>query len=129
MSETPEREGAVVDSHSLGALQGSSPVTHCERCGALCRVSDQRNPDARLLRHADAGLCAGCAMTAFLKTMEPLATVLAAKGPEVLLVPAIQQQAARMLVAANSDASPGEIDWNRVVAQWELSEHPGGGQQ
>lgn len=91
----------------------------CDRCHAPLRVSPDRNPDARLLRHSlTTGVCAGCAMTHFLKTMEPLATILREQGPELLLAPAVQAQAGAMLVAAYSDADVREIDWPAVVERW-----------
>jgi hypothetical protein len=97
-------------------------VIACDRCGVPLRVSRDRNEDARVLRHAAVpkGVCAGCAITRFLKTTEPLATVLRTRGPQLLLVPQVQQQAARVLSAGKSDADPVEIDWQAVVDRWEL---------
>lgn len=92
----------------------------CQRCGEPLRVNPERNPEARLLRHADEGVCAGCAMTAFLKATEPLASIIAAKGPDVLLAPAVHATVGGLLAAGNSDAAPSEINWRRVVEQWEL---------
>ncbi len=97
-------------------------IVLCERCCTPCSVSPERNEQARLLRHADTGVCVNCAVTAFLRTMEPLASVLAAKGPEVLLNEAAQAQFAAVLAAGFADARADEIDWRVVVAQWDLSD-------
>jgi hypothetical protein len=93
---------------------------NCERCGVAVRVNPERDPDARLMRHADHGVCANCAITAFLKTMEPLATVIREKGPEILLAAGVGPQMAAALAAGHADARPGEIDWQIVVDQWDL---------
>lgn len=92
----------------------------CQRCGTPCQVNAERNPEARLLRHADEGVCASCALTAFLKATEPIATLIAAKGPDVLLLPPVQAQIGALLAAGRSDARPSEIDYRAVVDRWEL---------
>lgn len=97
-------------------------MTRCQRCSAPCRVNPDRNPDARLMRRSTSeGLCANCAMTDFLKTMEPLSTVISTKGPEILLNPAVQRQVAAVLAAGEADAEPSEIDWTAVVGQWDFA--------
>lgn len=97
-------------------------VVSCERCGAPCKHNPKRNPNARLLRHAPTpqGVCAGCAMTRFLKTTEPLASLIRSKGPSVLLKPDVQQAAERLLPAGDSDAKQGEVNWQAVVDWWEF---------
>jgi hypothetical protein len=95
-------------------------VVLCERCGTPCKANPERNETARLLRHADEGYCVNCAITAFLKGTVPLGDVLQAKGANVLLIPAVQKQAARMIEVGRADALPSEIDWGVVVAQWEF---------
>jgi hypothetical protein len=101
----------------------SAPVTDCERCGVSLRASGDRNPSARVLRRSlTTGVCAGCALTAFLKETEPLASVLAARGPEMLLMSHVQEQVARMLEAGDADARPSELDYAAVVRNWNLPE-------
>jgi hypothetical protein len=96
-------------------------VVLCERCATPCKVNPDRNEAARLLRRSlSTGVCANCGITEFLKTMEPLATVIKAKGLDVLLIPAVQAQAAAVLAAGQADAAPEEIDWRVVVEQWDL---------
>lgn len=94
----------------------------CERCLLSLKVTDDRNEDARVLRKAKTGqgVCVNCAATQFLRTMEPLATVLSARGPEVLRSEAAQVQFGAMLAAGDSDAKGAEVDWNAVIEHWEL---------
>jgi hypothetical protein len=99
--------------------------TDCTRCGAPLQFTGNRNPDARLLRRSavPVGHCASCAMTNFLQHMEPLATVLETKGPEILLDRRVVDQMANILAAGCADAKPQEIDWVSVVINWELPLH------
>jgi hypothetical protein len=41
--------------------------------------------------------------------------------PSKLLAPHVQQQFTRLMVAGNADAKPGELNWQRIVDNWELS--------
>lgn len=99
-------------------------TANCERCRRPCRPAPDGNPDSRLLRRATSGLCVDCAVTQFLKGTEPIATVLRIKGAVTLLDPAVRAQFAAVMRAGFADAREGEIDWRRVVANWEL-EMPG----
>lgn len=65
-------------------------------------------------------MCVDCAVTEFLRCTEPVATVLEIKGPAVLLDPAVRAQFARLMRAGFADANPEEIDWRRVVGNWDL---------
>jgi hypothetical protein len=38
----------------------------------------------------------------------------------MLLAPHVQQQFARVMKAGNADATPEEINWQRVVENWNL---------
>lgn len=97
-------------------------LCNCSRCGQPCHVGGPKNEDARLLRRAKTprGYCATCAATQFLKTTLPLSEILREKGPEILLCPHITAQFAAVMRSGGSDADPSEIDWNRLVANWEL---------
>lgn len=85
-------------------------------------MATDRNEVARVLRKSATGkgVCVNCAATQFLRTMEPLATVIATKGPGVLLNPAAQVRFAAMLTAGDSDADGAEVDWQHVVDYWDL---------
>lgn len=97
-------------------------VVRCSRCGRACRISGGSNPEARLMRHGTGpcGYCPDCAATQFLKVTEPAASLLRARGPEILRAPMLKGQFARILAAGFADARPGEIDWEAVIAHWDL---------
>jgi len=94
-------------------------MPNCQRCGRECQVG-VGNPEARLLRKAQKGLCANCAVTAFLLDTEPIVGILKRGNPLMLLNPMVQEQFGNILISGNSDASLREIDWDVVVSQWGL---------
>ena len=97
-------------------------ICPCSRCGRPCRVGPPPNPDARLLRRATApsGYCAGCAATQWLKTTDPIAGLIEARGPEMLRNEIVRNQFGAILRSGMSDATLAEIDWEAVVANWSL---------
>ncbi len=105
----------------LDQLDGVLLVS-CDRCGAPLHFADTPASDARLLKLAEQpkGVCANCSVTGFLKTMEPLATIIVSKGSDVLLQPAVQRQMAAVIDSGQADARPDDIDWPTVVRQWDL---------
>ena len=97
--------------------------TACTRCGAPLQFREpDRNRDARLMRKSKipVGYCAACAMANWLQHTEPLNTVLAKKGPAMLLDRRVVDQMANVLAAGCADAKPQEIDWLSVVIHWDL---------
>src|SRR5438046_249968 len=108
----------------IRANQGAGQPAQCSRCGARCRVREARNEDARLLMNAaDAdhgGWCTDCAATDFLKNTEPLGELIERGGPEMLRMEHIREQFGKILDAGESDALPPEVDWERVIANWDL---------
>ena len=92
---------------------------NCERCGKPCQ-SGIGNPEARLLKRSDKGLCADCALTAFLKTETPFEYAVQNNGIEILRDANIRLQIAQLLIAGKSDATIDEIDMERVIANWNL---------
>lgn len=94
----------------------------CDRCGFPCQAQGPGNPDARLLRRAtaDEGLCVSCATTSVLQGIETLRDGINKNGVKILLRADVQERFALVMQAGNADAKPEEIDWRRVVAQWEL---------
>jgi hypothetical protein len=93
--------------------------TECKRCGRPCQ-GGKGNPEARLLKRSDKGYCADCALTAFLKTTEPLNMLIASQGVGALRYPQIRQQIARLLIVGKSDANINEIRIERVIENWDL---------
>lgn len=96
--------------------------TACKRCGRPALGGDG-NPDARMLRRARTGVCVDCGVVQFLQRVantNVLGTVDRAL-PDGLRLPHVQEQFAKMMVAGGSDARPDEIDWERVIAVWDIA--------
>lgn len=94
----------------------------CQRCNLSMRVRVQAgNPDAMLMRYAESGqgLCASCAATLFLYSVEHIKRTIDAKR-EMLLWEPMQQQFAALMHAGNADAKPEEINWQSVHEHWDL---------
>ena len=120
-------------------------ATTCQRCGRQC-VGADGSPDARLLKRAQTGVCVDCGITLFLQSSElPFARLLTEKpdepdahtlasgkgkktairplserGRAMLAQPHVQAQFAAIMRAGQADAQAEEIDWTRVVDNWEL---------
>ena len=100
---------------------GTQGVVECQRCGARCRISGQPGKKARMLRFVEGpGLCVNCAVHDWLRNTYPPNILLAQSGPKVLLFPHIQQQFAEIMRIGFADAKPDEIDWQKIVENWEL---------
>jgi len=93
--------------------------TQCQRCSKECQAG-VGNPEARLLKRADRGLCADCALTVFLKNETPFEYAVQNNGIEILRDTNVRLQIAQLLLTGKSDASIEEIDMNRVIANWNL---------
>ena len=95
---------------------------HCSRCGAKCKVDPIVNSKARMVKRSDVpkGLCINCAVHDTLRNLYPANLLLASSGPRCLALHHIQEQFAGILKSANSDAMPGEIDWQAVIENWDL---------
>jgi len=93
--------------------------TKCKRCGKECQ-GGIGNPEARLLKRAQQGYCADCALTAFLKETEPLGMLIKSQGPGTLRNQSIREQIAKLLIVGKSDARFEEIDIERVISNWNL---------
>lgn len=121
----PNRRPSIdqLEAQDFFALQ----VVPCARCGAACYIPGASNSDARLLRAAtDAlGVCPACHITAFLQDKQfPFREFIEARGVDVVLRdPRVQQQIAEVVAAANADVPASQIDWERVITNWDLP-HP-----
>lgn len=106
-------------------------MPNCERCGVAARGA-KGNPDARMMRHAEKGVCVNCGTVLFLKDLEELhGGRLLPPGTtwrEALALPHIQEQFGRLMRVGKADAQPDEIDWERVAQLWDLEpgREPGG---
>ena len=97
----------------------------CPRCSKPCRVSDRPSrSDAkplRLAKSAHEGLCANCAITAFILSVETLAYAVKLNGPKkTLLMPEAQAGFAELFKVGNADADISEINWQVVVDNWNM---------
>lgn len=96
--------------------------TNCLRCEARIKLNPAPGSEAKMLRRAKVpkGLCINCAVHDFLRNTYPPNIQLAESGPGILLYPMIQEKFADLMRTGLSDAAPEEIDWQRVVDNWEL---------
>ena len=94
----------------------------CQRCSAKCRVNPIAGSQATMLKRGQSpkGLCINCAAHDWLRNTYPANLLLARSGPKSLAFPCIQEQFAGLMTMAHSDARPDEIDWERIVANWDL---------
>lgn len=97
-------------------------MTNCERCKAPCKVEGPRNPSAKMLRRSKEpkGLCVNCAVHDWLRNTYPVNVLLAQSGPKGLRFPHIQEQFAGIMRTMFSDARPDEINWDLIIANWDL---------
>jgi len=94
----------------------------CQRCGATCKIDPKLGSKATMLKRGkDAkGLCVNCAAHDGLRNTYPVNLILAQSGPRTLAFPHIQEQFAGLMKMANSDARPDEINWQRIIDNWDL---------
>lgn len=94
----------------------------CERCGVQLKVDAVPGSKAKMLRHSKEpkGLCVNCAVHDWLRNTFPPNILLAQSGPRILLFPHIQKQFAEIMKVGSSDAKPDEIDWDRIIENWDL---------
>jgi len=107
--------------HQQKELFSDKSVVACKRCGLTCRVDPIPQSNARLLKRSkDAGLCVNCAVHDALRNLYPANLLLARSGPNVLALPHIQRQFFAIAQSAGTDATFEEIDWSRIILNWEL---------
>lgn len=101
-------------------------IAECKRCEKPCKVAGPPNPDARLMPYATAeeakkrGLCADCAASAFIKGIPTLMYGIELNGIKMLLDTRVQQQFSQIMIVGKADARPDEVNWQRVVDNWDL---------
>lgn len=105
-----------------GTLFNEAGTTDCERCGAKIKVDAVPGSKAKMLRRSKEpkGICINCAVSDWLRNTYPPNILLAQSGPKVLLFPHIQKQFTEIMKIGFADARPDEIDWQRIVDNWEL---------
>lgn len=99
-------------------------AAQCERCGVRVRVAPTRNANARMLRHAPtgSGFCVDCSTAQWFSEMgyRDGLMVGVTLDPASLLLPQVQESFARIMAVSGADATRGEIDWPKVVRDWDL---------
>ncbi len=66
------------------------------------------------------GLCVNCAVHDWLRNTYPVNLILAGSKPELLRFEHIQQQFTDIMRVGGADANPDEIDWEAIIANWDL---------
>lgn len=96
-------------------------IAYCNRCGIPCKIATQSNEDARLLRKSTIpqGYCPDCAVAHFLQVVSPLGQLIHDPAKQLLWEPA-QKQFAEVMKAGGADLNPEQINWQRVVENWDL---------
>lgn len=94
----------------------------CGRCGRPCKVNPVAGSQAKMLKRSAAprGLCVNCAVHDQLRHLYPANLLLARSGPKGLALPQIQRQFFTLCKMAGTDAKFEEIDWQAVIANWDL---------
>jgi hypothetical protein len=118
---------------SMTTNKNAGKIVNCGRCGVRCRIADQRNENARIAAYAaKSGVCGNCAVTGILKTImgegdKHRAGWFSAFTVEGLRLPHVQERVIALLKAGNADLRPDEIDWDEVIANWNLPVERGAG--
>ncbi len=99
---------------------GTPETVKCKRCGWRCKRAGPPGKKAKMLRFAKEGLCVNCAVHDWLRNTYPPNILIAQSGPKVLLFPHIQEQFAGIMRTGFADAKPDEIDWQKIVDNWDL---------
>jgi len=96
---------------------------HCSRCGAKCCVAPVPGSRATILKRGKQpeGLCINCAVHDYLRNTYPVNMILAGmRSPECLLLPHMHKEFAGILQSGFSDAKPEEINWRKIIDNWDL---------
>lgn len=103
----------------------SAAFSKCQRCGCPAR-GKAGSPDARLLKHATAGVCVDCGVVLFLQRVGNMHGGIERLLPpgfdvrQAFSLPHVQEQFAAVMKAGHADARPDEINWERVIELWDL---------
>jgi len=111
-------------SRRLEIMDKEYQICFCTRCGDKCKVASERNPNAEMLRKSATpeGVCLECAVTEWFANTYPINMQIdrSPHGAKSLLIPPLQQRFGDIMRAANANADLSEIDWKKVVKNWDL---------
>lgn len=91
-------------------------IKNCPRCNKEVVASKSGNQRARPLRKSDKGMCLECTASSVLMSL-PAAGMF---PKEAMLAPHIQAQFSAVLRAGCADTDAHNVDWNRLVENWDL---------
>ena len=99
----------------------TNPNARCDRCGRPCLGAPTEKPEARAFRKAVKGVCLDCAVVLFLQRLANMyGPGTFGNLPEALRLEHVQEQFAAMMRAANAEAIPDDINWERVIELWSI---------
>ena len=95
-------------------------VTPCQRCSMPLRVGRPPSTEAQLLRRSSTGVgvCPTCAVRKWLEAF--MGDAHPNLKPEHLLLPHVREQFIVIMRVGNADAKPDEINWQKLVDEWDL---------
>ncbi len=109
--------------------------THCLRCNCLCQTGTKDAAKRAIHQAEGKGLCANCMITKFLRSIEPISTLIdgcpprgeqperKGLGPEIFLNAAWHEQILRPVlkrVLAHTQLPEDAINWIEVCGNWGL---------
>lgn len=101
-------------------------TSNCVRCGRLCQLAERSGTGQPIRKSDVGGCCVDCAITCFART-SPLGEVLGggSSAPnftlaEALRLPHVKLQFAAVFKAGGCVEAGQEVDWERVIANWDL---------
>lgn len=96
-------------------------ATFCRRCCRPGRGGDG-SADAKVFRRAHVGECTECHTVLLIQRLANMYGPDTFRGlPESLRLPHVQEQFAAVMREGKSDATPDMIDWDRVIAVWDIA--------
>ncbi len=96
--------------------------TYCQRCEAKLQVNPKQQSNAKMLRRSNQakGFCVNCALHDWLRNTYPVNLIFTTLSPEALRLEHIQEQLTGIMRSQNADATPDEINWEAIIANWDL---------
>lgn len=107
--------------HEEPVLFETGATTACKRCELRCQINPVPGSKATMLKRSKTtGLCINGAVHDHLRHIYPANLLLARSGPKSLVLPHVQKQFFGLCRLAGTDARFEEIDWQRIIDNWEL---------
>ena len=106
---------------TFAGIAGASVIL-CPRCDILIRADATPGSSAKMLKRSKNtdGLCVNCALHDWLRNTYPVNLHFAEHGPSALEHTHVRKQIEQIMRVGKADASPDEINWDRIVENWKL---------